>query len=334
MTPVARLEHLLQGQDLTREQASDALRFLLDGDTSEVQRAGLLCAWRAKGASGQELAGLVDAAVASMHRINLGDDEVVDTCGTGGGPSTLNLSTGACVIAAAAGVKVAKHGNRSVSSRVGSADIIEAWGVPLGDDDQSVIDRFRRAGIAFLFAPHHHAAFRAVGPVRKELGVRTVFNLVGPLSNPAGAKRRLIGVYDRAFLDPMAEALVALGVERAYVVHGEDGLDEISPSAPTHFRRIDGREIISGIWSPADFGIEPLPLSEYRGHDQVEPAAAALMSAMTGGRGSEALIPNVAVTLMLGKIVATTQEGAATAREVIASGAANAVVARMRGEAA
>lgn len=331
MTSSERLERLLVRDELSPAEAREALDFLVSEESTDVERAALLVAWRAKGITGGELSGLMEAASAKMLAVELGREGLIDTCGTGGGPATLNLSTGAAIVAAAAGVYVAKHGNRSVSSRVGSADVIEAWGIPLDESTDQIKARFDRCGVTFLFAPSHHEAFRAVAPVRRALGIRTLFNLVGPLANPARASRRMIGVYSDAFLDPLADCLRRQNIEQAYVVYGQDGLDEVSPTAPTHYRHVRNGQIVMGTWEPADFGVRSVDPRLYEGSDTAEEAAMRLREAMQGGRGYEALIPNVAVALMLAGLEKTEKAAGDRARETLRSGRSEDVLARMRG---
>lgn len=319
-------EQLLDRGDLTPQQAGDAVRYLLDPSTSDIGRAALLTAWRSKGYTGAELAGGVEAVLAYSVRVDLATLGLVDTCGTGGGPAGLNLSTGAAIVAAAAGAKVAKHGNRSVSSTCGSADVLEAWGVRLDADEALMQRQMNAAGVTFLFAPHHHPAFKAVGPVRKELGFRTIFNLMGPLSNPAGAPYRLVGVYDEAYLEPMAEALVQLGVERAAVVHAADGMDEVSPSVGTSNVWVENGEVRRGEWAPGDFGMNALARKVYGPADSVAEASQRLREALAGGAAGAALVPNTAVTLVLAGVARDFAEGAEVARKVLSDGTAMATL--------
>lgn len=315
-------EQLLNRGDLTAQQAGDAVRYLLDPSTSDVGRAALLAAWRSKGYTGAELAGGVEAVLERSVRVDLATPNLVDTCGTGGGPAGLNLSTGAALVAAAAGAKVAKHGNRSVSSTCGSADVLEAWGVRLDADENLMRRQMEAAGATFLFAPHHHPAFKAVGPVRKELGFRTIFNLMGPLSNPAGAPYRLVGVYDEAYLEPMAQALVLLGVERAAVVHAADGMDEVSPTSATAYMWVEGGTVRSGQWTPADFGMSALERGLFGPADSVAEASQRLRDALGGGAAGAALVPNAAVTLVLAGVAPDIAEGAEMARKALSDGTA------------
>lgn len=223
------LEALVAGHDLSQDQVRSAVGVIMDGQASEVQIAAFLTALRGKGVTATELSGLAQAVRDRAERVHVDDSHLlVDTCGTGGGPSTVNISTGAAFVAAGAGVRVAKHGNRAVTSNCGSADVLEALGarVDLGPD--AIGQCIDEVGVGFMFAPAHHPAFRHVGNVRRELGIRTAFNVIGPLANPAGARHQVIGVFDREYLDRVAEALSMLGSRRALVVAGRDGLDELT----------------------------------------------------------------------------------------------------------
>jgi len=221
------LESLIARRELVPEEARSLITRLMDPETQDAAIAGVLVALRCKGVTGRELAAF--ASVLRDQSLGLSHEfpTLVDTCGTGGGRPSFNLSTGAAIVAAAAGARVAKHGNRAVTSACGSADVLEALGVVLHAEPEHLVHVLERTGIAFLFAPQHHPGVRHVGAARKALGVRTVFNLLGPLANPAGAKRQLIGVYEAALIRPVAEALQLLGCEHGLVVHGEDALDEI-----------------------------------------------------------------------------------------------------------
>lgn len=331
MTFLQALEGLLQGRHLGIEDAEDLMGQILRGELGEAQIGGLLMALRSKGAAPTELAGFALAMRNSSERLETGFPDLVDTCGTGGGPATFNLSTGAAIVAAAAGARIAKHGNRAVTSKCGSADVLEALGVKLDFDLATQAERLRRHGIVFLFAPAHHRAMRHVGPARKALGVRTVFNQLGPLANPAGAKRQLIGVYDRSLVAPMAEALVLLGAERAFVVHSEEGLDEVSPCGPTFAIEVRGGGLTEHTLTPGTFGIEPVSLNEIGPGDTVESAASALVAALSGKDEvrARALLPDAAVALVLAGVAADFPEGAQTAQDAILSGAASRLLAEM-----
>ena len=227
------VEAVASGRDLSADDAAEVLAVIMAGDASEVEIAAFLVALRTKGETVDELAGLARTMRALATRVDSGRDDLVDTAGTGGGRPTFNVSTTAALIAAGAGCAVAKHGNRSATSLSGSADLLEALGARIDLGPHAVATCIREAGFGFMFAPAHHQATRFVVPVRKELGVRTIFNLLGPLTNPAGATRQLIGVSDPAYVETVAGALARLGVARALVVSSQDGLDEMSTAGPT-----------------------------------------------------------------------------------------------------
>jgi anthranilate phosphoribosyltransferase len=249
------IDTLASRTDLSADQTAEVLGEIMRGEVSETQIAGFLIALRTKGETVQELAGLARTMRALATHVPVDRDDLLDTAGTGGGRSTFNVSTTAALIAAGAGCAVAKHGNRSATSRSGSADLLEALGARIGLGPEGVARCIEEAGFGFMFAPAHHQATRFVIPVRRELAVRTIFNLLGPLTNPAGARRQLIGVSDPRFLDTIAGALASLGVDRALVVASEDGLDEISAVAPTSVVEVNGEEIRRFTLEPADVGI-------------------------------------------------------------------------------
>ncbi|HEV2819928.1 MAG TPA: anthranilate phosphoribosyltransferase [Solirubrobacteraceae bacterium] len=252
----AAIDALASGRDLAQEQAAAVLGEIMAGEASEVQIAAFLIALRTKGETAQELAGLAETMRALATRVTVARDNLLDTAGTGGGRPTFNVSTTAALIAAGAGCAVAKHGNRSATSPSGSADVLEALGVRIDLDAAAVGRCVEEVGFGFMFAPTHHAATRFVVPVRKALGVRTIFNFLGPLTNPAGARRQLIGVSDPAMLETMARALARLGVDRALLVSSEDGLDEMSTAAPTRVVEVAGDDISSYTVTPEDAGLE------------------------------------------------------------------------------
>jgi len=251
------IDALASGQDLTERETADVLEEIMRGEASEVQIAGFLIALRTKGETVQELAGLAGTMRALSASVPVKRENLLDTAGTGGGKSSFNVSTTAALIAAGAGCAVAKHGNRSATSRSGSADLLEALGARIDLGPAEVADCIEEAGFGFMFAPRHHQATRFVVPVRHELATRTVFNLLGPLTNPAGARRQLIGVSDERFLELMAGALALLGVDRALLVAGEDGLDEVSASAPTHVVEVNGEHVSRYLLEPGEVGIDP-----------------------------------------------------------------------------
>ena len=259
------IDALAARKDLSAEETAEVLAEIMHGEASETQIAGFLIALRTKGETVQELAGLARTMRALAAHVPSGRHDLLDTAGTGGGASTFNVSTTAALIAAGAGCAVAKHGNRSATSRSGSADLLEALGARIDLDPAGVAGCIEEAGFGFMFAPAHHQATRFVMPVRRELAVRTIFNLLGPLTNPAGARRQLIGVSDPAFVERMAGALAMLGVDRALVVASEDGLDEVSANAPTTVVEVNGEELTRYTLDPREVGVEPsAPAAEQR----------------------------------------------------------------------
>ena len=249
------IDKVASGRHLSVDEAAEVLEVIMAGDASETQIAGFLIGLRAKGETIEELAGLARTMRALAAHVATSRDALVDTAGTGGGRLTFNVSTTAALIAAGAGCAVAKHGNRSATSRSGSADLLEALGVRIDLAPEAVGTCIDEVGFGFMFAPRHHQATRFVVPVRKELAVRTIFNFLGPLTNPAGARRQVIGVSDPAFVQTIAGALALLGVDRALVVSSHDALDEMSISAPTTVVEVDGAELRTYTVRPEDCGL-------------------------------------------------------------------------------
>jgi anthranilate phosphoribosyltransferase len=249
------IDTVASGHDLSADEAAEVLAVIMAGDASEAQIAGLLIGLRTKGESVDEIAGLARTMRALATPVATTRDELVDTAGTGGGRPTFNVSTTAALIAAGAGCAVAKHGNRSATGRSGSADLLEALGVRIDLDAAAVGRCIDEIGFGFMFAPRHHQATRFVIPVRRELAVRTIFNFLGPLTNPAGARRQVVGVSDPGYLETIAGALALLGVERALVVSSEDALDEMSIAAPTTVVEVDGPELTTYSVTPEDVGL-------------------------------------------------------------------------------
>jgi anthranilate phosphoribosyltransferase len=241
------------------DQAADVLRVIMEGNASETQIAAFLIALRTKGETVDELAGLASTMRALATPVHSDRTDLLDTAGSGGGRTTFNVSTTAALIAAGAGCAVAKHGNRSATGLSGSADVLEALGARIDLDAAAVARCIEQVGFGFMFAPAHHQATRYVVPVRRELAVRTIFNFLGPLTNPAGARRQVIGVSDAGFIDVVAGALARLGTDRALVVSSEDGLDEMSTAAPTHVVEVNGDAIERYTVSAGDVGIDPAP---------------------------------------------------------------------------
>ncbi|MCW5942148.1 MAG: anthranilate phosphoribosyltransferase [Fimbriimonadaceae bacterium] len=316
------LHQIGERRDLSRDNARELMAWVMDGFATEAQIGGLLIALRMKGVNAAELAGFAEAMRARASRIESRFDKLVDTCGTGGGKPTFNVSTGAAILAAAVGAKVAKHGNRAVTGVCGSADVLEALGVRLTDDPEKLSALLNRVGFVFLFAPSHHPAMRHVGKARRELGVRTVFNQLGPLANPAGATRQLIGVYDPALLRPTAEALLLLGVERAMVVHGEDGIDEISPVAPTRVMEIREGRLTERVLKPEDFGVRATEPNDLLPGTDAESNAEILKEALYNVESPRcaAIIPSAAAAIWLGGEAANLQEAAVKARNAVRNG--------------
>jgi len=323
----ALLNRLLAGKDLSSVEMEEFIGAVMDGGVEDVVVAAMLVALRAKGETGPEVAAAARAMRARSVPVEVSDPQLaVDTCGTGGdGAETINISTAAALLAAAAGVPVAKHGNRSVSSRCGSADVLEAAGVRLDQSPEDMAALYEEIGIAFLFAPRLHPAMAAVMPVRRALGVRTVFNLLGPLTNPAGVERQVVGVWGREVQALMASALAELGARRALVVHSDDGLDEISVSAPTSVIEVRDGEIV-GEWrvDPDALGIMAGDPESLRGGDAEENLRR--MRAILGGEESsaaaEAVALNAAAALMVAGLAGDLRHGFERSREVLQSGAA------------
>ncbi len=273
------IDALASRRNLSADETAEVLAEIMHGEVSETQIAGFLIALRTKGETVEELAGLARTMRALAAHVPSGRGDLLDTAGTGGGRSSFNVSTTAALIAAGAGCAVAKHGNRSATSRSGSADLLEALGARIDLGPAAVAACIDEAGFGFMFAPAHHQATRFVVPVRRDLAVRTIFNLLGPLTNPAGASRQLIGVSDAAFLETMAGALAKLGVERALVVAGEDGLDEVSADAPTRVAEVNGDQITHYVLTPQQAGMAPASGSESaRGPEGGTPAENALVT--------------------------------------------------------
>jgi anthranilate phosphoribosyltransferase len=317
------IARLLERQDLERAEIVGAFEEIFSGQTTSAQIAGFLVALRMKGETSVEIAGAADAMRRNVTRVRVPEGRtVLDTCGTGGdGSHTFNISTAAAFVAAAAGATVAKHGGRSVSSSCGSADVLSAAGVNI-QAPVAVVERcLREVGIGFLFAPNLHGVMKHVVAPRRELGIRSIFNLMGPLANPAGATHQLLGVYAPDLVPVVAQTLVVLGTERALVVHGQGGLDEISPCGPTRAALVENGAIRELEIQPEEVGVPLTRLSALRGGD---PAANAeqLRSLLSGADGPirEAVVLNSAGALWVSGIAADLREGAQIAREVLDSG--------------
>jgi anthranilate phosphoribosyltransferase len=319
------IDALASRRDLSAEQTAQVLAEIMHGEVSETQIAAFLIALRTKGETVEELTGLARTMRALATPVAVDRDGLLDTAGTGGGRRTFNVSTTAALVAAGAGCAVAKHGNRSATSSSGSADLLEALGARIDLDPTGVAGCIAEAGFGFMFAPAHHRATRFVVPVRRELAVRTIFNLLGPLTNPAGATRQLIGVADASFLETIAGALARLGVVRALVVAGEDGLDEVSISAPTHVVEVNGEEVSRYTVTPAELGVAAADPGDpaLDGHSPAENAAVtrAIFAGEAGPR-AELVVINAGAAIYAGGAVATIAEGVELARETLRGGGA------------
>jgi anthranilate phosphoribosyltransferase len=318
------------GAVLTFAEAGDAFDAIMDGKVSEVQVAAFLTALHMRGETVEEIAAAADALRARALTVDAPAD-AIDTCGTGGdGLGTLNISTAATIVTAACGVRIAKHGNRAQSSKSGSADVLAALGVKIDLTPQQVSRCINEAGLGFLFAPAHHSAMKHVGPVRQQLGFRTIFNLLGPLCNPARVKRQLIGVFAEQWIEPLARVLHSLGTERAWVVHGSDGLDELTVTGPTHVVELDHGKVRRLTVTPGDVGLGVYRLDALLGGDAATNAAAIerLLAGETGAYRDIVCLNAGAALLVAGK-AASLSDGVAMAQRAIDDGRARATLARL-----
>jgi anthranilate phosphoribosyltransferase len=323
------IDTLAGGQDLGLEDTAAVLGEIMAGNATEIQIAAFLIALRTKGETVEELAGLARTMRAMAARVSVSSDDLLDTAGTGGGRRTFNVSTTAALIAAGAGCTVAKHGNRSATGLSGSADVLEALGARIDLGPREVARCIEEVGFGFMFAPAHHQATRYVIPVRRGLAVRTIFNFLGPLTNPAGASRQLIGVSDPAYLETMAGALGLLGTKHALLVSSEDGLDEVSISAPTRVVEVIGQELRSYSVTPADVGLSQAPPDDIPGGDPVQNAQTA-RSIFAGERGAprDLAVLNAGAAIYAGGGADTLEAGVRAAERAIDAGAAAAALER------
>ncbi|MDZ7262222.1 MAG: anthranilate phosphoribosyltransferase [candidate division KSB1 bacterium] len=318
------IDKLVRGEDLSCEQAHDSMKQIMSGETTDAQIGAFLVALRMKGEKPQEIAGFAQAMREKATPVKTERPGVIDMCGTGGdGAGTFNISTIASLVVAGCGIPVAKHGNRSVSSKCGSADLFRQLGVKIDLSADKLSECLDKIGFAFLFAPTLHQAMKyAIGP-RREIGIRTVFNILGPITNPAGTKRQVIGVYDAGIARPLAEVLRQLGAEKVLMVYGQEGLDEVSISYPTRMVELTDGEIIEKSVTPQDFGLKPAPVETVKGGDVQENAEIALRI-LQGEPGAkrDVVVANAACGLYVAGAVANFKEGARLAEESIDSGAA------------
>jgi anthranilate phosphoribosyltransferase len=319
------LQRLLDGRDLGREDTREVMGEIMRGEATPAQIGGFLVALRAKGETPDEIAGCAEAMRTHVLPVRPRRDDLVDTAGTGGdGACTINISTAAALVAAAAGAAVAKHGNRAVSSACGSADVLEALGFELEQEPDRIARSIDELGFGFLFAPSHHPAMRHAAPVRKELATRTVFNVLGPLTNPAGARAQVVGVYSPQLVRTIAEVLARLGSRRAYVVHGAGGIDELSPVGPNLVCEVvDGSVHERELDPESELGVPRCTVEELRGGSPDENAAA-IRQVLAGGNGGRrsAILLNAAGAIAAGGHAADLREGLELARETVDSGAA------------
>jgi anthranilate phosphoribosyltransferase len=323
------IDTLAGGHDLGIDDTAAVLSEIMAGNASEVQIAGFLVALRTKGETVEELAGLARTMRAMATHVRVASDDLLDTAGTGGGRRTFNVSTTAALIAAGAGCTVAKHGNRSATGLSGSADVLEALGARIDLGPDAVARCIDEVGFGFMFAPAHHQATRYVIPVRRQLAVRTIFNFLGPLTNPAGATRQLIGVSDAGYLETMAGALALLGTKHALLVASEDGLDELSISAPTLVVEVVGPELRRYTISPEEVGLRRTPGEEIPGGtpDENAETARAIFAGEMGGPRDLAVL-NAGAAIYAGGRAATLEEGVRAAERAVDDGAALAALER------
>jgi anthranilate phosphoribosyltransferase len=323
------IDTLASGNDLSRSEAEQVLAEIMNGRASEIRIAAFLIALRTKGETVEELAGLAQAMRSFAARVEVSRDDLLDTAGTGGGRRTFNVSTTAALIAAGAGCVVAKHGNRSATGLSGSADVLEALGARIDLDPRAVGTCIEEVGFGFMFAPAHHQATRYVVPVRRELAVRTIFNFVGPLTNPAGATRQLIGVSDPGYLETIAGALALLGTRHAVVVSSDDGLDELSISSTTQVVEVIGQELRRFSIAPEEVGLERAPADAVPGGDPAENADTA-RRIFGGERGAarDLAALNAGAAIYAGGGADTLEQGVRVAERAIDDGAATELLER------
>jgi anthranilate phosphoribosyltransferase len=320
----AAIQSLLDGHDLGRQEAREVMGEIMGGEATSAQISGFLVALRAKGETSDEIAGCAEAMRAHVLAVRPAREDVVDVVGTGGdGARTFNISTTAAIVAAAAGSAVAKHGNRAVSSVSGSADVLEALGFTLEQPPERIAESIDTLGFGFMFAPLHHPAMRHAAPVRRELGTRTIFNVLGPLTNPAGARAGVFGVYAPDVARRVADALAVLDSRRAYVVHGAHGVDELSPAGPNLVFEVADGEVRERVVDPLEFGIERCDPAELAGGSPEDNARTA-RDVLAGAPGArrDAVVLNAAGAIAAGGHAQDLREGIAVADEAIESGRA------------
>lgn len=325
------LDRLTTGRDLSRDEAREAMTEVMEGRADPAQIAAFIVALRMKGESVDEMTGLVEAMRSAAVPVPLESEGLVDIVGTGGDRAhTFNISTAAALISAGAGATVAKHGNRSASSKCGSADVLEGLGMVIDLAPQAMATLVSEERFGFFFAPIYHPAMRHAGPVRQALGIPTVFNVLGPLANPAGARRYSVGVASQDLAEKMIEVLARLGAESAFVVHGEDGLDEVTTTGPTFILRLRNGEITHAEFTPEDFGVRRSRVSDLTGGD-IDENVAILRDILEGKGGPkrDAALINASVGLVAAGLADGFVEGVSIASEAIDSGAALGILERV-----
>jgi len=318
------ISQLLDGRSLSRAQAREVMTMIMQGEATDAQMGGFLVALRFKGETADEITGCAEAMREHVLAVKPKRDDLVDTAGTGGDNAhTLNISTAAALVAAAAGAAVAKHGNRAVSSSSGSADVLEALGFTLELPPERIERSIDELGFGFLFAPAHHPAMRHAAPVRRELATRTVFNVLGPLTNPAGARAQVVGVFAPDLVPTIAQVLLQLGARRAFVVHGAAGIDELSPAGPNLVAEVVDGRVLERTIDPLDLGIPRCDAKELGGGSPAENAAA-IRRVFEGGDGGarDAILLNAAGAIAAAGHAADLREGLELSRKALASGAA------------
>ena len=321
---VGVLADLLEGRSLDRARSREVMSEIMRGEASPAQIGAFLVALRLKGENADEIAGCAEAMREHVLPVRPQRDDLVDTAGTGGdGASTINISTAAAIVAAAAGAGVAKHGNRAVSSASGSADVLEALGFRLEQAPERIAQSIDELGFGFMFAPAHHPAMKHAAPVRRELAARTVFNVLGPLTNPAGARAQVIGVYAKPLVRTIADVLAQLGARRAFVVYGAHGIDELSPAGPNDVCEVVDGDVRTRVIDPLDLGVERCDPAELRGGSPEENARAIrdVFSGANGGR-RDAVLLNAAGAIAAAGHAEDLREGLELARDAVDSGAA------------
>lgn len=325
MTPKEALSRIIAHQEIAQDEMISLMRQIMQGEISPVLIAAIITGLRVKKETIEEIAAAAKVMRELATKVAIPDDtHLVDTCGTGGDSAhTFNISTAAAFVAAAAGARVAKHGGRSVSSKSGSADVLEALGVNLNQTPQQVAQSIQEIGVGFMFAPNYHAAMKHAAPVRRELGVKTLFNILGPLTNPANARRQVLGVFNEELVKTLAHVLQQLGSKHVLIVHGEDGLDEITITGQTHIGELKNGKVETYTVKPEDFGIQPSPIETIQVSNS-EHAKTMLLSALKNisSPARDIVVLNAGAAIYVAGIEETLAQGIKTAHQTIESGAA------------